>query len=269
MAGMSGYQDNKLTEGNPTDLAWEEWGRLEPYYSVLTQPQYRMSALDSEAKREFFVSGQHHAQGVLQNIRRQMTADFTPRSVLDFGCGVGRLVIPFARIATEVVGLDVSPGMLREAEENCRLNGISNVKLLLSDDSLSVVASQKFDLVHSSIVLQHIPTDRGKLIFRNLLECVAPGGVVAVQLLYGKSRFASSYGVAPEPAPPAKPKWYELVRLLKPPPPPRPAEPEMQMNAYNLNELLFIMQMRGVTRFFTQFTDHAGELGVWLFFQLS
>lgn len=268
MAKPSVYQDHKMTERDCTDRAWEEWGRLEPYYSVLTQSKYRMSALDSEARQEFFESGQLHADGVLSAIRKHVIANFNPKSVLDFGCGVGRLIIPFARIATEVVGLDVSPGMLREAQENCRLYGISNARLLLSDDSLSAVASQKFELVHSSIVMQHIPRDRGKLIFRNLLECVAPGGAVAVQLLYGKSSFASTYGIAPDPAPPTRPKWYELARFLKAQPPPKPTEPEMQMNPYNVNELLFFMQMRGVTRFFSQFTDHTGELGLWLYFQI-
>jgi len=39
------------------------------------------------------------------------------------------------------------------------------------------------------------------------------------------------------------------------------------MNPYNINEILWLMQHRGVTRFYTEFTDHGGELGLFLFFQ--
>jgi hypothetical protein len=51
--------------------------------------------------------------------------------------------------------------------------------------------------------------------------------------------------------------------------PPAGADPEMQMNAYNVNELLFLIQNLGVSRFHVDFTDHGGELGIFLFFQMN
>ncbi len=251
-----------------TDTAWEEWGRLEPYFGVLTNPKYKMSAMDSEARRQFFESGKTHVDSVMRSIREHVVSEYNPGSVLEFGCGVGRLVIPFARLAHEVVGLDVSSAMLDKARDNCKLEGLTNVKLELSDDSLSAV-SQKFDLVHSAIVLQHIPIDRGKLIFRRLLDCIAPGGVAAIQLLYAKTAYANTHGVAPPPVPPRKPRWYQVIGKRKQPVDPPPAHPEMQMNPYNLNELFFFMQERGIHQFHSQFTDHGGELGLWLFFRAA
>ena len=41
----------------------------------------------------------------------------------------------------------------------------------------------------------------------------------------------------------------------------------MQMNPYNVTEMLFIMQSAGILRFQTEFTDHGGELGLFVFFQ--
>jgi len=260
---------SEMNDGHCTDRAWEEWGRLEPYYSVLTNPKYKLSAIDAEAKSQFFDSGRIHVDTVMRDIRQYVFADFNPRTVLDFGCGVGRLVIPFARLVHEVVGLDVSPTMLEQAQENCTAQGVTNVRLQLSDDLLSAVASRKFDLVHSAIVFQHIPMDRGKLIFRRLLDCIAPGGMGAIQLLYSKSIYASTHGIAPEPAPARKSRWYELAGRDKNQPPPAPTTPEMQMNPYNMNELLFFMQTRGVSQCFSRFTDHGGELGIWMFFQAS
>jgi len=38
------------------------------------------------------------------------------------------------------------------------------------------------------------------------------------------------------------------------------ADPEIQMNPYNVNEILFLMQCRGVQQFHIEFSDHGGEL---------
>jgi hypothetical protein len=43
----------------------------------------------------------------------------------------------------------------------------------------------------------------------------------------------------------------------------------MQMNYYDLNELLFIARQRGAERIHAEFTDHGGALGVFLFFRIA
>jgi 2-polyprenyl-3-methyl-5-hydroxy-6-metoxy-1,4-benzoquinol methylase len=245
-----------------TDIAWEEWGRRDPYFGVITDPKFRSTDLNEQAKREFFESGARHTHGVLTTIRKHIDPSFAPRSVLDFGCGVGRLLVPFAAIADDVVGLDVSSSMLLEAQKNCDAHRVRNVRLFESDDALSAL-SGAFDLIHSCIVFQHIPVQRGRGIFAKLLQHLRPGGVGALQLTYSKTRFASTCGVAP-PAPITAP-------LLDVPAQPIAAggDPEMQMNPYNMNEILFLMQHHGVQRFYVEFSDHGGELGVFLFFSLS
>jgi hypothetical protein len=47
-----------------------------------------------------------------------------------------------------------------------------------------------------------------------------------------------------------------------------PADPEMQMNYYNLSELTFVLQRAGVRWFHTELTDHGGALGAFLYFQM-
>src|ERR1700733_12814891 len=86
-----------------TDIAWEEWGRRDPYFGVITDPKFRSVGMDERAKLEFFWSGASHVGGVLETIRKHLNPDFSPRTVLDFGCGVGRLLISFANVANEVV----------------------------------------------------------------------------------------------------------------------------------------------------------------------
>jgi SAM-dependent methyltransferase len=245
-----------------TDIAWEEWGRRDPYFGVITDPKFRRSEINEQNKREFFESGESHVHGILATIRKHVEPGFEPRTVLDFGCGVGRVLVPFARIADEVVGLDVSPSMLLEARRNCDEHQLRNVSLLGSDDSLSAL-SGSFDLIHSCIVFQHIPVERGRALFAKLLQHLRPGGVGAIQLTYSKTRFASTHGLSP--APPATMSAPDASAQLIA----GGADPEIQMNPYNVNEILFLMQCGGVQRFHVEFSDHGGELGIYLFFSAT
>jgi SAM-dependent methyltransferase len=238
-----------------TDSAWEEWGRRDPYYGVITHPKFRRAAMTEEAKREFFGASQNHAEHALAVIRKHMHREFAPRRILDFGCGVGRLLVAFSNMAEEVIGVDVSPAMLEEAERNCAERHLTNVRLLLSDDSLSSI-NGTFDLIHSFIVFQHIPIARGRLILSNLLRRLRPGGVAAIHLTYAKTCFSDSYGVAP-PQPPSA----EIAGV----PVAASADPPIQMNSYNMSEILFLMQRDGFHGCHLEFVDHGGELGVFMY----
>ena len=242
-----------------TDAAWEEWGRRDPYFGVITNPKFRRTGMDERGKREFFDDGESLVHYVLTTIQKHIDSQFAPRSVLDFGCGVGRLLVPFSRVAEDVVGLDVSPSMLEEARRNCDQRQLRNVRLLPSDDDLSALTGT-FDLIYSFIVFQHIPVNRGRSIFDKLLRHLRPGGVAAIHLTYSKTRFASTHGVAP-PEPPRPTTTPQTM--------PVDADPEMQMNPYNMNEILFLMQCRGVQRTYVEFSDHGGELGVFIFFSVT
>jgi len=240
-----------------TDFAWEEWGRRDPYFGVITDPKFRRSGINASLRREFFESGESHVRHVMATIRQYVDPQFAPRAVMDFGCGVGRLLVAFSKMAQEVTGVDVSQSMLQEARRNCVEHQLQNVHLLPSDDVLSTL-SGSFDLIHSCIVFQHIPVERGRAIFAKLIQHLRPGGVGAVQLTYSKSIFGSTYGVAPHAVP---------STVGGAPASPGNADPEIQMNPYNINEILFLLQLNGIRRFHNEFTDHGGELGVFVFFQ--
>jgi SAM-dependent methyltransferase len=240
-----------------SDAAWEEWGRRDPYYGVITDPKFRRSAINENSRRAFFESGAAHAHHVLTMIRKHVNSEFVPRRVLDFGCGVGRVLVPLAAVAEEAIGVDVSPSMLEEARRNCDERQVRNVRLLPSDDNLSTLTGT-FDLIHSCIVFQHIPVERGRAILSRLLRYLSWGGVAAIHITYSKSIFAATHGVPP---PATRPAPAEL-------PIPSTADPVIQMNCYNLNEILFMMQGQGAQRFYAEFSDHGGELGVFFFFSL-
>ncbi len=252
-----------------TDKAWEEWGQRDPYFGVITNKKFRRTDITSEAKAEFFESGRVHVEYVMQMIHQYINPQFVPNRVLDFGCGVGRLAVPFASIAPEVVGLDVSTGMLAEAHKNLAEMGVANVTLVESDDELTRLTGD-FDLIHSYIVFQHIPPERGREIFKALLGHLRPGGVGALHFAYSKAHFAANHGVPPESRPTDVAVAVEVDAAeaqAQAIPTPANADPEMQMNPYPATELLFALQLAGVHRFHAEFTDHGGELGIFLFFQ--
>lgn len=174
--------------------------------------------------------------------------------------------------------------MLEEARKNCNKYSIGNVSLLKSDDTLSSLDGC-FDLIHSYIVFQHIPIERGRHLFTQLLKHIKEGGIGAIQVTYSKVIFEESYGVPPAPS--AKSLIKQLCkeaqrylrslekivdRLIRSPVgccEPARQDPEMQMNPYNINELFFILQSMNIHNIHVEFTDHGGEFGIFLYFQKS
>jgi 2-polyprenyl-3-methyl-5-hydroxy-6-metoxy-1,4-benzoquinol methylase len=170
-----------------TDEDWKRIAEQNPYWGVLSAEKFKGRELGEAELKEFYHSGQVFVQNLLGFIRAHIFPGFNPTRSLDFGCGVGRLLGPLARISRQAVGVDVAPPMLEIAERNLRAMGIDNVQYVLSDDSLSRVEGD-FDLVNSYIVLQHIPPARGYRIVQALLGKVRKGGCASIQLTYGKDR---------------------------------------------------------------------------------
>lgn len=262
-----------------TDSEWERWGAKDPYFGVRTEERFRKGNMTAEIKKEFFDSGKSLIDHVIDQSRRHLDADFEPQRALDFGCGTGRMVIPLSRICKEAVGVDVSESMLREAENNCREFSIENVSLYKADDSLSSI-NGRFDFIHSYIVFQHIPADRGQQIFINLLDHLDDGGICVLHFTYAKTIFSDNHGASPVtpvilPESATRQFLDYLISVFKP----RIArnsnelveandsDPQMQMNSYDMNAILFIVQSLGVVDMHIEYKDHGGELGAILFFQ--
>jgi SAM-dependent methyltransferase len=243
-----------------SDAAWEAYGALDPYYGVLNEDRFR-GRPDAEVLESFFESGERHVASVLEHIRKHIVADFQPRRALDFGCGVGRLVIPLARVSGEVVGVDVSEHMLAEARVNVERAGLANVDLVRSTDDLRLVEGT-FDLIHTFIVMQHISPRRGEVLAERMLEKLEPGGVGALHFTY--HRRAPLYRRLVHRARGTVPLLNGFVNLLQK----RPfGYPLMKMHEYDLGRLCAKLQAFDCTGTCARFTDHGGHLGAILYFQ--
>jgi 2-polyprenyl-3-methyl-5-hydroxy-6-metoxy-1,4-benzoquinol methylase len=153
----------RFVKPDATDENWEYFGKKCPYFGVVSWQDFRPENFDAEARRKFFETGAQYIQWLFEIIRQKVRSDFKPVRALDFGCGVGRLLIPLARSCGKVTGIDVSASMRNEAAKNCLLAGIENFSLAASVDEL-LSQGAKFDFINSFIVFQHIRPKRGYLI---------------------------------------------------------------------------------------------------------
>ncbi len=242
-----------------TDTDWRKVATDNPYWGVLSSEKFKAENLDDEAKRAFFKSGEDLIGKLFGFIRAHIRKDFSPKRSLDFGCGVGRLLIPIARLSHEAVGVDVAPEMLRLSEENLRQFEIGNASVVTSDDELLQVAGS-FDFINSYIVIQHIPPDRGYRLIDQLLQRLEHGGVASLQLTYGKSRrFRAHEGAA-------SPYYRREGRMLFDLGVEEADHPvgTITMFDYDLNQIFAIVSAHAGTPMLALPTEDDGHLGLHL-----
>lgn len=102
-------------------------------------------------------------------------------SVLNIGCGVGRVERYLAPMVRELWAVDVSGEMLRRARQ--RLAGLSNVHLreIGNRDFLAAFEEGRFDLVFSFLVLQHLEKEDAFVYLLEALRVLKPGGFLVTQ----------------------------------------------------------------------------------------
>jgi SAM-dependent methyltransferase len=249
-----------------SDQSWSRYGETEPYFGVITDPRFERRNLTEATLEEFFRTGEEQAEALLEKLRDLTRSKFTPSRllesrVLEYGCGVGRVLIPLAERCGHVTGIDISEGMLKEAEKNCRARNVSNVSFVLADDALSRV-SGSFDLIHSFIVFQHIPVARGIAILSALIDRLAIDGVAAVHLTYLRDLSALKNFV--DWARARSRLVHFAANLVKGHPVNRPL---MQMNAYDLNRVFSMLQRKNCQLLHVDFINNNGYWGGMFYIQ--
>lgn len=244
-----------------TDREWQKWGEKDPYYGVLTAPEYRKSVLNEEKLDEFFQSGERDLEDVFSLVQR-LKPGFTSETVLDYGCGVGRVLIAMTKRFQSVTGIDVSPAMLSEATHNLDSRGITNFRLRLNSE-MDNIQNESYDFVHSYIVLQHIPAKDGEQIVRQLLRVLKFGGIGAIHVTF--ERQASIRKKLSSVLRRVR-MLHLLMNFLQNKP---TGDPSMRMTEYSLNEIYSILYSSGIRVVMSKITKHVDVLGIMLVFEKS
>jgi SAM-dependent methyltransferase len=158
--------------------AWEDWGSVDALWSILTTPEARDGKWDLE---EFWRLGEAEMARVM-DVAARLGYPAARREALDFGCGVGRLTRAMTRYFERCIGVYIAESMIEKAG---RLNDGYPCRFLVNDlDNLSQFKASSFDLVYSSLVLQHLPSDTAiKAFIVEFLRVLRPeGALLAFQL---------------------------------------------------------------------------------------
>jgi 2-polyprenyl-3-methyl-5-hydroxy-6-metoxy-1,4-benzoquinol methylase len=177
-----------------TDKHWELHAQQNPYWAVVTWDKFKGNIDESpELLDEFFQMGRDYIKEIFTIIATSLSPSFTPKNALDFGCGVGRLLIPLAQRGLAVTGIDISETMLAVCGKNLTARKLAAVALTSSLDNLP--EGNRYDLVHSFIVLQHIPVKKGLSIIQKLLNRVSDSGAVVLHFTYAapEERLTQAY----------------------------------------------------------------------------
>lgn len=220
---------------------WNALGEAEPFFAVLTDERFLRERMSGDDRDAFFASGDADVAHIFHLINRP---DFTPRSALDFGCGVGRLTRALTKRVKRVAGVDVAPSMLRMARENVPNAAFS-----------PTIPDERFDLILSLIVFQHIPIRRGEALLVELLGRLEHDGVAALHFTF--RRPGSSLRRIARAIRARVPLVHRIAQRLRRE---RPM-PYMQMNEYEPERVLAIMRGRGCTEPRIVPTNHGGIEG--------
>ncbi|MEP6911610.1 MAG: class I SAM-dependent methyltransferase [bacterium] len=96
-------------------------------------------------------------------------------SILDIGCGLGRLATKLATHNRQVTGVDLSPEMIARAQQDSR--GDQNLTFLCGDFLDENLTKRQFDFVISAAVLHHVPAN---VAVPRMAELLRPGGRLVI-----------------------------------------------------------------------------------------
>lgn len=158
---------------------WESLAQADPFWAICNDPERGQGRWSRE---EFFASGRHEIERVLDCVNSLGLAIDRHAPALDFGCGVGRLTRALAAYFQECHGVDISPTMVRLAQEFNQDK--PQCKFLVNERrDLNCIEREYFGFVYSSIVLQHIPARHSRRYLREMVRVTKPGGVLVFQVL--------------------------------------------------------------------------------------
>ncbi len=152
------HSESRLRSTNLFDLSTE--------YDEMLNRGIRLSSED----KHFFIAGR------ILDLKSQLHPRFTPRRILDFGCGIGDSTRFLSKTfpGAQVVGVDTAENALAHAEKTYASRYVSFCSL----ETFS--ATEAFDLCYVNGVFHHIEPESRHDAIRRIHRALVPGGYFAL-----------------------------------------------------------------------------------------
>jgi 2-polyprenyl-3-methyl-5-hydroxy-6-metoxy-1,4-benzoquinol methylase len=172
-------------------------------YAELQRNEYETHSQTREGAEAMVAHGYHEAREragfqaqwiVNEHLRRRedITAPVDPgMRILDFGCGVGRVMEAMVDLGLENVdGVDISQAMLDHASASPSLQNSRFWRT--NGHDVGDAPEDHYDLAYSLICLNHVSMRQTRIdIMRALGRALKPGGTIVLEFLYYPSILAS------------------------------------------------------------------------------
>ena len=142
----------------------------------------------------FFESGEEDYAHLVKPVLDRAGFETAGKTIVEVGCGAGRMTRCFASRFGRVMAVDVSSEMQDRAKHY--LADFKNIDWLLADGTgLSGIESASSDLVFSYLVLQHFPnSEMAYALLKEFSRVLRPGGVLFFQFNGTPVRSMNFYG---------------------------------------------------------------------------
>jgi SAM-dependent methyltransferase len=161
---------------------WQAYGTTEPYWSVLTLPQFKLDTISDADVERFYGTGADNLQIIRAFFARNHERLDGVQHVLEFGCGIGRTTFALAATFPRVVGVDISSQHLAHAKRRQSQIEVGNVEFVHVQSMEVLGTLPQTDFVYSVIVLQHNPPPIIEAALQVLLSKVRKGGFALFQI---------------------------------------------------------------------------------------
>jgi SAM-dependent methyltransferase len=173
-----------------TTRDWQQWGRHDPFYAVASLPERHRDGANPWTAEDFYAHGAETWSEIAPLWRGY--AGEPSGTVLEIGCGAGRMSRQLAEAFDAIVALDVSQDQLDLARAAVAETSTPGRFRISTGDSLAADAGEA-NAVFSTHVFQHLPP---KLAGELLTDCgrvLAPGGTAMLHLPIPGSNGTGTY----------------------------------------------------------------------------
>ncbi len=164
------------------DLTWEEKANENPLFAIMSDKIFENKSKEFDASDlyAFYKKGEMLWKRYFSNL---INEDNLPleKTVLEFGCGMGRLLANPALMGYRCIGLDISETQLKLAKEHFPVK--SNIEFIKVDAKKQFeLASESADVIYSYAVFQHIKYLSDFYFSLNeLIRVLKKGGLIRIQ----------------------------------------------------------------------------------------